>query len=81
MKYWYIYFETINIDKETIRSWRIWHGEHPIVRLMDCPDQIPMFWQEIPEEVAKLAINKFGNYPYELDYVLTPSSLGPTYDV
>lgn len=62
MKYWYIYFEC---DQK--RSWRIWKGRHPVDRLIECPHQIPMFWQELPESIALEAIQKLGIYDFEKD--------------
>jgi len=63
MKYWYLYFET-----GKTKSWRIWVGDHPLDRLALCPDQVPMFWQEVPQDAAERALKAHPKIAIEDDH-------------
>lgn len=62
LRYWYIHF-----SGEKATGWRLWVGRHPLDRLVECPDQVPTFWQEVPTDVGNDLINKMNHISIEED--------------
>lgn len=53
-KYWYIV-----IERPGGSGWRVWEGGHPLERLIELPEEVPIFWEEISEELVRKLNERF----------------------
>jgi hypothetical protein len=40
-------------------GWRVWQGSHPLERFIEIPEEVPVFWEEISEDLVKRLNQRF----------------------